>query len=179
MVPGLAGTNTNTTHHSPTFQCEAMRVSAKHLQGGYVSPSEKKQYPGVSSTYVQKKNQQPQTKNNQHTSTTPRANKISSFYDDVLYILLLYRFALQYFPSWKWWTELKVLRAGHRRKGLTRSERRNRKHALGWHGRDCRRGISRGLPAVLKTWEHDSVLGEIRAYLGSPQSQKVTFGNSC
>ena len=24
-----------------------------------------------------------------------------------------------------------------------------------------------------------SVLAEIRAYLGSPQSQKVTFGNSC
>ena len=24
-----------------------------------------------------------------------------------------------------------------------------------------------------------SVLGDIRAYLGSPQSRKVTFGNSC
>ena len=27
--------------------------------------------------------------------------------------------------------------------------------------------------------ERTSVLGEIRAYLGGPQSQKVTFGNSC
>ena len=28
-------------------------------------------------------------------------------------------------------------------------------------------------------FELSSVLGEIRAYLGSPQSQKVTLGNSC
>ena len=27
--------------------------------------------------------------------------------------------------------------------------------------------------------EREQAIGEIRAYLGSPQSQKVTFGNSC
>ena len=44
--------------------------------------------------------------------------------------MLLYD--LQIFPSWKRWVELKLLRAGHRRKGSTRSEIRKRKHALGW-----------------------------------------------
>ena len=74
----------------------------------------------------------------------------SSFYDDVLYILLLYRFVLNIVPSWKRWVELKLVRAGHRRQGSTRSERRKRKHTLGGYGRDCRRSIWRGLP------EHDS-----------------------
>ena len=35
MVRGLVGP-TNNTHRPPTFQCEAMRVSAKTLQGGWV-----------------------------------------------------------------------------------------------------------------------------------------------
>ena len=38
-----------------------------------------------------------------------------------------------------------------------RSERRKRKHALGWYGRDCHTGIWRGLPAL----GHDS--GDIKA----------------
>ena len=79
----------------------------------------------------------------------------SIFLDDVLYILL-YRFALNMFPSWKRWFELKLLRAGHRTKGSTPSERRKGKHALVWYGRDCRRGIWHGLPAVLQTLDHDS-----------------------
>ena len=44
----------------------------------------------------------------------------SSFCDDVLYIILLYRFALNVFPSRNRWIELKLLRAGHRRKGSAR-----------------------------------------------------------
>ena len=79
----------------------------------------------------------------------------SSFYDNVLYVLI-YRFTHNIFPSWKRWVELQLLRAGHRRKGSTRSERRRRKHALGWYGRDCCIGIWRSLPAVLKTLENDS-----------------------
>ena len=51
-------------------------------------------------------------------------------------------------------------RAGHRRKGSTRIERRKRKQTLGEQGRDCRRGIWHGVPAVLKTrtrlWRHKS-----------------------
>ena len=62
----------------------------------------------------------------------------SSIYNDMLYILLLYGFALNIFPSW---VELKRWRTCHRKKGSTRSERRKIKHALGWYGRDCRRGI--------------------------------------
>ena len=71
--------------------------------------------------------------------------------------ILLYD--LPILPSWKQWVELKRLRAGHRRKGSTRSEGRKRKHALGWYGRDCRRGMWCGLPAVLKTrlWRHKTV----------------------
>ena len=43
MVRGLVDpTNTNTTHHPPTFQCEAMRVSAKPLQDGCVGNQVKK-----------------------------------------------------------------------------------------------------------------------------------------
>ena len=38
----------------------------------------------------------------------------------------------------------KTLRAGRQRKGSTRRERLERKYALGWYGRDCRRGIWRG-----------------------------------
>ena len=44
---------TNTTHHPPTFQCEAMRVSAKPLQrewvgiGRWVWVTKKKKYPRV------------------------------------------------------------------------------------------------------------------------------------
>ena len=45
----------------------------------------------------------------------------SSVYDDVLYTLLLYRFVLSIFPSWKRWVELTLLGASHRRKGSTRS----------------------------------------------------------
>ena len=76
-------------------------------------------------------------------------------------LLLLYRFALNIFPSWKRWVELKLLRAGHRRKESTQSKWRKRKHALGCYGRDCRRGIWRGLPAVLETLGHDS--GDVKA----------------
>ena len=36
-----------------------------------------------------------------------------------------------------------------------------------------------GVNPCLMSEKLSSVLGEIRAYLGSPQSQKVTFGNSC
>ena len=37
MVSGPVGPiNTRTTHNPPTFQCEAMRVSEKTLQGGWV-----------------------------------------------------------------------------------------------------------------------------------------------
>ena len=53
------------------------------------------------------------------------------------------------------------LRAGHRRKGSIRSERRKIMHALGWYGRDCRRCIWHVLPAVLKILEHDT--GDIKA----------------
>ena len=80
----------------------------------------------------------------------------SSFYDVLCMLLMMYRFALNILPSWKRRVELKLLRADHRRKGLTRRERRKRKQALGWYDRDCRRSIWRGLPAVLKTLEHDS-----------------------
>ena len=59
----------------------------------------------------------------------------SSFYDDVLYVLLLYRFALNSFPSWKRWVELKLLRPGHRRKGVNSKWRTKRRYALGWQGR--------------------------------------------
>ena len=83
------------------------------------------------------------------------------FYDNVLYILLLYRFTLKIFPGWKRWVELKRLRAGNRRKGSTRSERRKIKHALDWWGRDCRRGIWSGWPAAHQSLEHDS--GDIKA----------------
>ena len=55
---------------------------------------------------------------------------IFSFYDDVLDILLLYRFALNTFLSKKQWVELKLLRSGHRRKEPTRIERRKRKLPL-------------------------------------------------
>ena len=79
----------------------------------------------------------------------------------VICILLLYRFTLNIFPCWKRWVELKLLRAGHRRKESTQSKWRKRKHALGCYGRDCRRGIWRGLPAVLEASEHDS--GGIKA----------------
>ena len=36
-----------------------------------------------------------------------------------------------------------------------------------------------GVIPCLMSSKLSSVLGEIRAYLGSPQSRKVTFGNSC
>ena len=36
-----------------------------------------------------------------------------------------------------------------------------------------------GVIPCLMSWKLSSVLDEIRVYLGSPQSQKVTFGNSC
>ena len=55
MVRELVGPNTHLLHHHhpPTFQCEAMRVSAKPLQGGYVGHQvTKKQYPGVNNKYV-------------------------------------------------------------------------------------------------------------------------------
>ena len=45
MVRGLVGptnTNTNTNHRPPTFQCEAMHVSAKPVQGGCVGHQVKK-----------------------------------------------------------------------------------------------------------------------------------------
>ena len=46
MVRELVGpTDTNTTDHPPTFQCEAMRVSAKHLEGGCVGHQVKKTIP--------------------------------------------------------------------------------------------------------------------------------------
>ena len=59
----------------------------------------------------------------------------------------------------KRWVELKLLRAGHRKKGSTPSERRSRKHALGRLGRDGRRGMWRGLPAVdfgTRLWRQNS-----------------------
>ena len=86
----------------------------------------------------------------------------SSFYTDTCCVYYcLYRFTLKILPSSKRWAELKIWRAGHRRKGSTRNERRKRKHALGWYGRDCRRGIWRGSSAVRKTLEHDS--GDIKS----------------
>ena len=52
---------TNTTHH-PTFQCEAMHVSAKPLQSWWVGidrwvwvTKSKTKYPRVNNKYVQKK----------------------------------------------------------------------------------------------------------------------------
>ena len=56
----------------------------------------------LTSTYMQKKKEQPQMKkiiNNAHKQLHQVQTKISSFYDDVLYILLLYRFALNVFPN--------------------------------------------------------------------------------
>ena len=152
----VAPTNTNTSNRPPTFQCESMRISAiPLLKVGVWVMKYKNQYPRRNNKYVCAKKSPtiPNEKKQQRcTSTTiPSANKICSFYDDVLYILLLYGFALNIFPSWKRWVELKLSRAGHRRKRSARSERRKRKHALCWCGRDCRRGIWRGLPAVLKT----------------------------
>ena len=58
---------------------------------------------------------------------------IFQFYDDVLYMLLLYRFALTMFPSWTRWVEMNLFRAGHQRLASTPSERRKWKHALGWY----------------------------------------------
>ena len=46
----------------------------------------------------------------------------------MLYVVLLYIFALNIFPSWKRWVELKLLRPDHRRKESTRAERQKRKH---------------------------------------------------
>ena len=53
-----------------------------------------------------------------------------------------------------------ALRAGHRERGQL-EWKTNKKACLGWKGRDCRRGTWRRLPAVLKTFEHDS--GDIQA----------------
>ena len=132
-------------HHPPTtnIQCEAMRVSAEPLQGGCVTKWEKT-IPGVNNKYVRtcKKKSTPNEKNTQQctSTTTPSENNFSSFYDAVLYILLLYAVQIraQYFSQLK--TVGRAETFGHRRKGSTQSERRQRKHALGWHGRDCRRG---------------------------------------
>ena len=91
---------------------------------------------------------------------SPMISSYSSFYEDVSYTTAV-QIRAQHFSRWKRWVDLKLLRAGHRRKGSTRSERPKRKHALCWYGRDCRRGTWRGLPAALKTLEHDS--GDMKA----------------
>ena len=70
---------------------------------------------------------------------------------------VLYRLAPNGFPSRKRWVELKLLRAGRRRKGPIRSDFDEKENiTLIDRGRDCRRGIWRGLPPVLRTLEHDS-----------------------
>ena len=86
VVRGLDGpANTNTTHRPPTFQCDAMRISARWVCG---SPNKIK-YLGVNDKYVCKKNNQPRMKNNHQpqmknnqqckSSTTLSANKLSVF----------------------------------------------------------------------------------------------------
>ena len=55
MVRGLVGPNNTNTNHQPTFQCEAMRVSAKPLQGGCVGRQVKK-YLGENDKYLCTKN---------------------------------------------------------------------------------------------------------------------------
>ena len=148
-----------TTHQLSVWSDARQRKTLTRWVCG--SPRETKQFPGVNNNYIyvcaKTLINNPKWKHQQlHQAQT----KISSFYEDV-YILLLYRFALNSFSSWKRWVELKLLRAGHRRKGSNRSGRRKRKHALGWYSRHCRRDIWRGLPAVLETLEHDS--GDLKA----------------
>ena len=75
---------TNTTHYPPTFQCEAMRVSAKPLQSGWVGIGRwvwvttwKKN--GVNNKYqvnAKKINNPKKKSNQQHTSaTTPKCKQ--------------------------------------------------------------------------------------------------------
>ena len=165
MVRKLVGpTNTNITpptdhQHFSVKRCASAQEPCK--VGVWVTKWQK-QYPGVNNKYVCARqlinNPKENNKNQQGTSTTtPSANISCSFYDDVLYILLRIYYCTDsrsnIFPSWKRWVKLKLLRAGHRRKGSTRSERWKRNMPLGWYGHDCRRGICRGLPAVLTTLE--------------------------
>ena len=98
----------------------------------------------------------------------------SRFYDEVLYILLLYRFALNMFPSWTRWVELKHLRAGHRRKGSTRIKRRNKK-TCPWliRSRLSQRCMSRLTSRTFKTLKHDS--GDIKALWSQSTYRYVSF----
>ena len=111
------------------------------------SPSEKKQYRGVNNKYVcTKKIITTPKRKKQSTTHINNYTKCKHFFPAFKTTCCIYYCctdsrAQNTFPSWKRWVELKNLRAGHRRTGSTRSERRKIKHALGRYGRDCCRGV--------------------------------------
>ena len=71
--------------------------------------------------------------NYQQGTSTSKANKIPSFYEDVLYTryIISVQIGAQYFPQLKTAVVLNLWRAGHKRKGSTRSVNHKRKHDLG------------------------------------------------
>ena len=151
MVRGLVGpTNTNTTHRPSTFQCEVMRAGAKPLQGVCVdhqSPRKITQHPGVSNKYERAKKiinnpkwkkinnaahrqlDQVQTKFPVFTTTCC----IYYFSTDSRSIFFLVEIGGS---SWNFW-ELTIV---ERSQLEVKDEK---KHALGWYGRDCRSYIAR------------------------------------
>ena len=87
----------------------------------------------------------------------------SSFYDIVLYVLpsTAVQIRAQYFSQLKTVGRAETLESWPSEKGVTSTWKTKKKHAPGWYGSDCRRGVLRGLPAVFKTLEHDS--GDMKA----------------
>ena len=123
LVPTTSAPLTNHQHFSVKRCASAQNPWAV----GVLVTKWKKTYPGVINKhviYVQKQLQMKKI-NNTHQQLHQVQTKISSFYDNVLYILLLYRFELTIFPSWKRWVDFWELDIGERGQLEVKDEKEN------------------------------------------------------